>query len=109
MDLVLAYVNHSLNTQVLLRVTMSRLSAQESNDLRKARRADGNTSLRLCKTVYRKLENLCKKCNAKVYCVVQRNGRYRGFVSLDETGRPWSPPTREALVRKERHMSSYET
>jgi hypothetical protein len=84
---------------------MSRLSPQELKYLKKARRADGNTSLRLCKTIYRKLENLCQKCNAKVYCVVQRNGRYSGFVSLDETGRPWSPPNQEALVRTEPPVS----
>jgi hypothetical protein len=64
----------------------------------KARRAANNNYLKLSKTLYEKLAKLCLEYDTKIYFLAYRNGRFNGFVSTDEVGQPWSPPSQEALV-----------
>jgi hypothetical protein len=64
----------------------------------KARRAANNNYLKLSKTLCKKLSKLCRKYDADIYFLAYRNGRYRGFVSTNEQGQPWSPPSQDALV-----------
>lgn len=65
----------------------------------KARRAANNNYLKQTNTLYEKLARLCIEYDANIYFLAYRNGRFNGFASTDETGQPWSPPGREALVR----------
>ncbi|KAF2843899.1 hypothetical protein T440DRAFT_484567 [Plenodomus tracheiphilus IPT5] len=41
---------------------------------------------------------LCEEYNTKLHYLSYRNGRYRGYNSLDESGQPWTPPTQRELV-----------
>lgn len=65
----------------------------------KARRAANNNYLKLCKTLHEKLAKLCFEYDTQIYLLAYRNGRFKGFVSTDEKGQPWSPPNEETLVR----------
>jgi hypothetical protein len=64
----------------------------------KAKRAANNNYQRLLKTLYTKLEKLQRVYSAEIYFIAIRNGRTSECASADATGRPWSPPTRTALV-----------
>jgi hypothetical protein len=65
----------------------------------KKRRAADNNYSRLSKTLCKKLLKLCRDYDADIYFLAFRNGRYRGFVTTDENGQPWSPPDQKSLVR----------
>jgi hypothetical protein len=64
----------------------------------KARRAANNRYQKLSKTLSKKLAKMSQHCEAKVYYIAYRNGRFHGFASADETGRLWSPPSQSCLV-----------
>jgi hypothetical protein len=64
----------------------------------KSRRAANNNYQKLSKTLYEKLAKLCLEYDTHVYFLAYRNGRMNGFVSTDETGQSWSPPSQETLV-----------
>jgi hypothetical protein len=77
------------------------MSSQQQSQLLaglKARRVANNNYLKLSKTLCKKLSKLCRKYDADIYFLAYRNGRYRGFVSTNEEGQPWSPPSQDALV-----------
>ena len=63
-----------------------------------ARRTANNNYGKLLETLDRKLSKLCLEYNTHIYFLAYRNGRFRGFVSTDETGESWSPPSQEALA-----------
>lgn len=65
----------------------------------RSRRAANNNYQKLTKTLYQKLTKLCLEYNAQVYFLAYRNGRFSGFMSADEAGQPWLPPSQEILVR----------
>jgi hypothetical protein len=65
----------------------------------KERRAADNNYSRLSKTLCKKLLKLFRDYDADIYFLAYRNGRYRGFVTTDENGQPWSPPDQNSLVR----------
>jgi hypothetical protein len=65
----------------------------------KARRAANNRYQKLSKTLSKKLAKMSQHCEAKVYYIAYRNGRFHGFASADEAGRLWSPPSQSSLVR----------
>ncbi|KAF2844291.1 hypothetical protein T440DRAFT_473522 [Plenodomus tracheiphilus IPT5] len=52
---------------------------------------------KLCRTLERKFKKLCEEYNTKLHYLSYRNGRYRGYNSLDDSGQPWTPPTQREL------------
>lgn len=64
----------------------------------RARRAANNNCNKQLKTLYAKLGKIHRVYNAEIYLIVRRNGRTIECLSADATGRPWSPPDRNALV-----------
>jgi hypothetical protein len=64
----------------------------------KARRAANNNYQKLSKTLYEKLTKLCREYDTDIYFLAHRNGRFNGFVSIDNTGQPWLPPDQDTLV-----------
>lgn len=76
------------------------LSQQPLLDLPpKARRAANRNYQRLSKTLYKGLANLSLEYDTQVYFLAYRHERFNGFVSIDESSKPWSPPGQEFLVR----------
>ncbi|PSN58833.1 hypothetical protein BS50DRAFT_580422 [Corynespora cassiicola Philippines] len=65
----------------------------------KARRAANNSYQKLTKTLFRKLAKISQDYDTKVYYLAYRNGRFHVFASVDDEGRPWSPPSQRALDR----------
>jgi hypothetical protein len=66
----------------------------------RSRRAANNNYRKLLKTLDEKLAKLSLEYDAQIYFIAYRNGRFNGFVSTDETGQSWSPPTQASLVRQ---------
>ncbi|KAH7111346.1 hypothetical protein B0J11DRAFT_585900 [Dendryphion nanum] len=65
----------------------------------KARRAANNNYLKLRATLYEKLGKLCLEYGAEIYFIARRNGRITGFITPDEGGEPWSPPSQQSLSK----------
>jgi hypothetical protein len=79
-------------------MTMSLLPTSELFIRQKKRRIANNNYSKLFKTLVNKFTKLCHDYDAKIYFLACRNGRYHGFVSTDDKGQPWSPPSQDALV-----------